>query len=76
MNKVRGPRWTVLFNTKGDGEWIGRAFAFFDKVENAEQFYQEQSRLGLVPTMRPFHRKTDLEHLNVLQARDLERTLQ
>lgn len=65
----REPTWTICYNIKPcDGEiWLGDGWEFFDHEKNAQYRYNELLSEGHVPTMRPYYRKTDEQHLHFLQ---------
>ena len=64
-SKSEYPRWTVTYNivSPENGRWIGRGWEFFDEELEAMAAYERHGRAGNCATMRPFYRKTDIEHM-------------
>lgn len=69
MNRLkRYPNWVVLVHTKTEAcSWLGTAYYFFDKEEDAQSFYEEMSKQNKAIVKRPFVLSNDLKYLNVIQ---------
>jgi hypothetical protein len=69
MGKRPWPNWTVLYNIGlSDSAFIGQGWEFFYNEDAAQRCYNYQTKLGHVPTKRPFH-PSDKRHMHVLDVR-------
>ena len=58
------PQWTVLYNIASrNSNWVGTGWEFFDNQDAAMDCYLEHKARGNVPTIRPYYRNSDREHL-------------
>lgn len=63
------PSWTVvttLVSPENRG-WLGESWEFFDDERDAMKCFKRHRIAGHVPTMRPYYRNMDWQHLNVVQ---------
>ncbi len=66
------PKWTVLYNINRNGSvYIGKGWEFFNNGDMAQRCYDEQVKIGNVPTKRPFH-TTDKKYMQVCDLKALE----
>lgn len=63
-DNIRWPYWTVLYNINC-GDWVGTGWEFYDEEFTADLAYGKHIKLGNCPCKRPFHLKTDREHLGM-----------
>ncbi len=66
------PKWTVHYNIASNySRWVGRGWEFFDDEECAEARYNALNSMeGHCASMRPFHRKTDAQHLGAVHRNE------
>lgn len=63
------PNWTVLYNIARPGAaFVGKGWEFFYNEDAAQRCYDDQIKVGNVPTKRPFH-PIDKQHMNLLDFR-------
>lgn len=62
------PKFTILYNKSNDNsKWIGTGWEFFDDKKKAEERFEQLNReVAYCPTLRPYHHKTDFEHLGAV----------
>lgn len=58
------PEWTLVYNivSPESDEWVGTGWEFFTKWDDAYNAMLRHTKLGNVPTLRPYH-DLDERHL-------------
>ena len=64
MKTVAEPKWTIVSSTgRPASRWVGERWDFFDDRPEAEIVFRQLLEQGGAPTLRQYHRPTDLIHM-------------